>query len=381
MSVSTMLETLQTQIKAKTAELPTLYNQLGLPATALTDELNSLQERLTSCVDEVVNGRREEVREWMERCNVVEERIQSLLKATGSTSLIGDSSSLDSVLPNRLEALSTHQEKLQQLYVTKLEQRTSLCNRITDLARILGDDYLPISTVQDCSTNQLEDVSPDCLSKLERDLVRAKSEVTKRRAALVQTFDHLAWLHSELGLELPSDPFSDGRTSTSRSGDPCLSVFECFVASGPESLSQVEPSTELIAWTQTRVSELEAVKANRELQIQIIYDQLEPLWKRLGISDKDVDEFVDSWRGSTDSVIEAVSAPNLPVYPQYSVAYQYEAELERMLELKRSTMSTFIANARAEIEEVWDELMYDESARRVFEAYFDGTPHELDNCI
>lgn len=61
------------------------------------------------------------------------------------------------------------------------------------------------------------------------------------------------------------------------------------------------------------------------------------------------------------------------------MAYQYETELDRMLELKRSTMSTFISNARSEIEAVWEELMYDDSERGRFEPFFDGTPHVLDD--
>jgi len=48
-----------------------------------------------------------------------------------------------------------------------------------------------------------------------------------------------------------------------------------------------------------------------------------------------------------------------------------------MLELKRSTMSTFITNARGEIEQVWSDLMYDDSERGAFEAYFDGEAFPL----
>lgn len=47
-------------------------------------------------------------------------------------------------------------------------------------------------------------------------------------------------------------------------------------------------------------------------------------------------------------------------------------ELERMLELKRSTMSTFIANARAEIEDVWADLMFGEEERAEFHPFVDG---------
>jgi Ase1/PRC1/MAP65 family protein len=307
MSVSAMLETLQTQIQTRTAELPTLYAQIGRPSTALTDELNSLQKRLIDCVDEVVGGRRKEVQEWVEKCDAVEEQIQALLNAIGAGNIKGESDIVDKVLPKRLKQLWSQRERLQQLYTTKLEQRSTLCSRIDELVRILGDDFIPKYAEHDLTTNSLVDVSSDCISKLETDLARANSELSARRAALVQSFDNLSWLYNELGLELPTDPFSNGRTSTSKSGNPCSSVFECFTTSGADSLAEVEPTKDLIEWTVNRISELESLKSNRELQIQTLYDQLEPLWKRLAVDDKDVDKFVESWRGSTESVIDAVS--------------------------------------------------------------------------
>ena len=86
-----------------------------------------------------------------------------------------------------------------------------------------------------------------------------------------------------------------------------------------------------------------------------MYDQLEALWKRLGVSEAEMDEFVEAHRGSTELTIQA-----------------YEAELDRMLELKRERMSTFIENARAEIIKLWDDLMVGEEERRDFAPFADG---------
>ena len=86
-----------------------------------------------------------------------------------------------------------------------------------------------------------------------------------------------------------------------------------------------------------------------------MYDQLESLWKRLGVEDTDIDEFVDNNRGSTEEVVRA-----------------YESELERMLELKRERMSVFIGNARAEIEALWNDLMVGEEERADFAPFADG---------
>jgi Ase1/PRC1/MAP65 family protein len=75
----------------------------------------------------------------------------------------------------------------------------------------------------------------------------------------------------------------------------------------------------------------------------------------LGISDADIDDFVELNRGSTAENVRA-----------------YELELERMLEMKRERMGVFIGNARAEIERLWDDLMWSEEERGVFAAFHDG---------
>ena len=53
-----------------------------------------------------------------------------------------------------------------------------------------------------------------------------------------------------------------------------------------------------------------------------MYDQLEALWPRLGIADRDMDTFVKRHSGSTEEM-----------------AREHEVELERTLELKREQMS------------------------------------------
>lgn len=120
-------------------------------------------------------------------------------------------------------------------------------------------------------------------------------------------------------------------------------------------LDGVEPSVGLMTWAEESKAELEDIKTRRETHIQSMYDQLEALWKRLGVEDEDIDGFVENNRGSTEENVKA-----------------YEQELERMLELKSQSMSVFIANARTEIEALWDELMFGELERSEFGPFTDG---------
>lgn len=103
------------------------------------------------------------------------------------------------------------------------------------------------------------------------------------------------------------------------------------------------------------MASLEDTKRRREARIQTMYDQLEALWRRLGVADKDMDGFVEAHRGSTEDVVR-----------------EYEEELERMLELKRERMGVFIENARGEIERLWDVLMVGEEERLDFAPFADG---------
>lgn len=71
------------------------------------------------------------------------------------------------------------------MYHTKLEQLTTLTNRVAALARILGQDFYPADILEPTfspgeSEEQLDprrDVTPERFSKLEKELVRGKGEV------------------------------------------------------------------------------------------------------------------------------------------------------------------------------------------------------------
>lgn len=143
-------------------------------------------------------------------------------------------------------------------------------------------------------------------------------------------------------------------------------IFARFVAQAEEAESEnlnlaevaltgVDPTPGLLSWAASLSASLNALKARREAHIQAMYDQLEALWRRLGVSEEDMDGFVEAHRGSTEEVVQ-----------------EYEDELERMMELKRERMGVFVENARMEIEKLWDDMMVGEDERRDFAPFVDG---------
>lgn len=122
-SITSLLNSLHSHLQSQTQLLPTLHNQLGLPDTALEDELSSLQRTLTQCVEDQIDGRRKEVEMWLRKCEDVEEECARYHLALGAyasssskgiTGIVAESRK-EHVLPKRYEMLFEMQEKLRQV--------------------------------------------------------------------------------------------------------------------------------------------------------------------------------------------------------------------------------------------------------------------------
>jgi len=399
-TLTSLLNSLHSHLQSQTQLLPTLHAQLGLPPTALEDELRDLQEQLIQGVERQIDLRRRQVDEWMEKCEAVEticlrytKALGGNIKATGSS--LGEIRK-EQALPRRYELVTEFQEKLRQAYHTKLEQLTTLTNRLSAIAKTLGasffaPDILATPTTADEVTR---DVTPERFLKLEKELVRGKAEISKRLTHLSSIFVQIDWLHVELGISNPfeddepiastnskrvlatdDDPFhvsTPTPASRSAASVPLLfqdsnereyqDIFLQYAARIAEveddvvpPLDGVEPTEGIIEWATSLQASLEDIKRQRESHIQAMYDQLEGLWRRLGVPEEAMDSFVEMHRGST---LETVR--------------EYEEELERMLVLKQESMSQFIESAREEIVKLWDDLMIGEDERADFAPFADG---------
>lgn len=131
--------------------------------------------------------------------------------------------------PVRHDQLSAQEEKLKQLYNSKLEQLNTLTNRISTLSYTLGSSFfsddimnptpapgeLDASPIKSDDENYdhhvdslLRDVTPERFNRLEKELVRGKAEIGRRLVSLSEIFGQIALLYTDLGILLPqaSDP-------------------------------------------------------------------------------------------------------------------------------------------------------------------------------
>lgn len=117
--LTSLLNTLHSHLQTQTSHLPTLHAQLGLPSTALEDELALLQQTLMTTVENQIDARRKQVDTWLEKCEKVElecvqysKALGGNIKATGTT--VGELRK-EQILPRRFEMVSEYQEKLRQV--------------------------------------------------------------------------------------------------------------------------------------------------------------------------------------------------------------------------------------------------------------------------
>jgi len=120
--LTSLLTSLHTHLQTQTQLLPTLYAQLGLPTTALEDELTALQQQLVEKIEVQIDKRRKEVDEWMEKCEVLENQCTRYTKALGAN-IKATGTSLgelrkEQALPRRYDMISEYQEKLRQVHAT-----------------------------------------------------------------------------------------------------------------------------------------------------------------------------------------------------------------------------------------------------------------------
>lgn len=120
--------------------------------------------------------------------------------------------------------------------------------------------------------------------------------------------------------------------------------------STPEQLGLHESD---IARLSSRRDKLLEEKRSRERKLKELKVQVELLWNRLGIEDMERKRFLAGTRGCGLRVIN-----------------DFEAELDRLNELKRQNLHLFVEDARFKLQELWDVLYFSEEEMLAFTPAF-----------
>ncbi|GAA6059240.1 hypothetical protein JCM10212_006633 [Sporobolomyces blumeae] len=207
------------------------------------------------------------------------------------------------------------------------------------MAQVVGDDWIevPLESVEK-GWEEL-DLKKERLDELERELGRCEAEIAHRRDLVNIAAAEILTLYTELGPPPEGEPAPD---------DDVLDLVWGHLGVGGDKLERREivPTAENVLRVQAKRQALEEEQQGRHTTIQETYDRLYPLWTMLGVPEDEMDAFVNRFTGSTLDVVQA-----------------YQAELDRMLALRRSNLASFINAERDLLTQLYDTLYLSHSER------------------
>ena len=178
------------------------------------------------------------------------------------------------------------------------------------------------------------DLSPSYITSLDHEFSRVFEEYTRRMNSVKTLAEDIVNLWAELGT-----PQAQTESSIVK-----------YCREAPEQLGLHEDDIQRLKTKHDRLIE---EKRSRELKLKELQSTIESLWDRLGLEDADRKRFLAENRGCGLRIIN-----------------QFEAELDRLNELKRQNLHLFVEDARYKLQELWDGLYFSEEEMLEFAPAF-----------
>ena len=189
-------------------------------------------------------------------------------------------------------------------------------------------------TLNESSLPPTFDLSPSYLTSLDNEFSRVYEEYTRRVSSVKTLAEDIVNLWAELG------------TPQAQTEGSIVKYYR----DAPEQLGLHEDDIQRLQAKRDRLIE---EKRGREQKLKELKGTIESLWDRLGVEEADRKRFVAGNRGCG---LRAVN--------------EFEAELDRLNDLKRQNLHLFVEDARYKLQELWDGLYFSEEEMLEFAPAF-----------
>lgn len=229
-----------------------------------------------------------------------------------------------------LDCIQTLKEKhrtIAKLHRERYEQVKKLVEALESYASHLEPTFVSIKlppTSPNATVPPNFDLSSTYVSKLDTEFTRVYEEYNTRVALVSQTAREIISLWSELGT-------------------PQAQVDSRIVQLAHESPEQLGLHSEDLKRLASRREKLVDEKQQRERRLKELRVNIEGLWDRLGVEERDRKQFLTSNRGCGLRTIN-----------------EFEDELSRLNELKRQNLHLFVEDARFKLQALWDAMYFSE---------------------
>lgn len=178
------------------------------------------------------------------------------------------------------------------------------------------------------------DLSPSYITSLDNEFSRVYEEYTRRIASVKNFAEEIVNLWAELGT-----PQAQTESSIVK-----------YYRDAPEQLGLHVDDIKRLQAKRDRLTE---EKRSRERKLKELKNTVEDLWDRLSVEEIDRKRFLAGNRGCG---LRAIN--------------EFEAELDRLNELKRQNLHLFVEDARYKLQELWDGLYFSEEEMLEFAPAF-----------
>ncbi|GAA5948358.1 hypothetical protein JCM3765_001385 [Sporobolomyces pararoseus] len=355
---STMTTSLISLLSTHSTNLSTLYSSLTLNPSPLIDaHLSSIEEIVKFEIDKQTTLIQSLINHEELKLSTAKGKVKDWLIALGERSELKDEEG-EGCLQEKVERVERVLEKLRSRISQRGEQVVRVQKELYRVREVLGDRDDEVSKVKLDELDKLDfntegegrgggnrweelDLKKERLEELEQELERCKNEIVRRQDQINICTSEIFTLFTELGKRSPSDH--------QREEEDLLEKIWLHLGIGGEdkqTRTELLPTLENVGRLQRQRQALEQEQTSRHELIQSTYDKLYPLWTMLGVSELEMDQFVTQWSGSTLDVIDA-----------------YQTELDRMMALRRSNLSSFINAEREALTQLYDQLYLSHSER------------------
>lgn len=300
--------------KSAIAELSAAWATIGVEEDVQKAEVTKLRDVIFACFDQRVAQEKERLVALEAEISASIAFASALRKELVDENLVSplqDDTSMP--LLARRDAVA---EELEKLNALKAKWTAKLTSRMETLAALHAELDEPIPNSFDVA-GQFTQLR---MAEFDGHIVAARKEIANRRAAIATVVGEITQFWAELK--------EGARTELDR-------LVEAHV----DDSSGIGVKADTVAALSSRATELQEEKEARLDQVRALGAAITVLWEELKIDDVERNEFLGQHQGLGRETVAAC-----------------EAELQRMQALKKEKLSELVADARAQVITLWDEL-------------------------
>ncbi|RPA99845.1 hypothetical protein L873DRAFT_1789307 [Choiromyces venosus 120613-1] len=330
-----------------------LFDEIGLTRYDREARQASLFTALNTALQDQMRSVITEKNTLIEECNKVISSIKQMEKSLDDKKKkSSEELKITAPLLRCLEALRGKQEEVKARHAERYNAVRRLAHSVEEYAERLESGIIQVPlppATNDSSSIASFDLSYAYYERLDNECNRIYNEYTKRVANVTSLAKDIINLYAELG-------------ATGSGVDKAIVEFG---ATEPEKLGlKLDDLDNLKSKKERLINE----KEKRQEKIEDLKREIGELWDKLGVEPADRKRFLAQNRGFGLKVIR-----------------ELEAELDRLLELKRENLQLFVEDARQVLQDLWDKLYFSDDEIMQFQpamstVYTDAllTSHEME---